>query len=516
MLDYFAHTTPEEAGIPSSAIEDFLDYATEFGIELHSLMVLRHGRVCAEGWWKPYSSNIAHPIASLTKSLTSIALGFAEQEGLLRLDERIIDIFPDKLPEHPSEYLKDVTIEHLLVMGYGQEEDPHGNQARNYGSDWMEKFLAQPLVYKPGTAFRYSDTGVNLLSALITRKSGVPMFEYLQSRLFAPLGMTLAFSNKMPDGAIDIAHGQTRFCTEDIAKFMQFVLNNGMWEGKQLLNKSWFERATAYQISTDEKAYTGQIDSQQGYGYFFWRCSFEDAFRGTGAFGQFGIILPKQDMVIVTTAGTKRMQWLLSGFFEKLISKTSENALPEDPQAAERLGKRLAALTLPALPAGRSPDFEEKLRSKYYIAKEPLNGMDALVDTYGYLENRTFKPITGLSFSFADDVLELGIDIGGKGETLSIGLRNDFRYSSFDGNLYAAVGRWRADWVFEAEIRNMVNFGAGRLLFRFDSGGMTLITDFTLILDSGSGAKAFCGENSSKNDIVKPSAMYRFLEGTEL
>ena len=166
----FARVTPESLGIPSQAILDLLDELYRYGIEMHGIMVLRHGKVCAQGWWKPYEPKTPHIMFSFSKSLTSTAIGFAWQEGILSLDERLIDIFPDKAPEHPSENLKKACIRHLLMMGCGHETEI--NDLGRGDPDWIYTFLHHPFVYEPGTHFLYNTAGTNLLSAILTKKTG--------------------------------------------------------------------------------------------------------------------------------------------------------------------------------------------------------------------------------------------------------------------------------------------------------------------------------------------------------
>ena len=168
----FARVAPESLGIPSQAILDLLDELYRYGIEMHGIMVLRHGKVCAQGWWKPYEPKTPHIMFSFSKSLTSTAIGFAWQEGILSLDERLIDIFPDKAPEHPSENLNKACIRHLLMMGCGHETEI--NDLGRGDPDWIYTFLHHPFVYEPGTHFLYNTAGTNLLSAILTKKTARP------------------------------------------------------------------------------------------------------------------------------------------------------------------------------------------------------------------------------------------------------------------------------------------------------------------------------------------------------
>ena len=161
-MGYFKDVTPESAGISSKGILNFLDRIEENQIELHSFMVIRHGQCAAKGWWKPYDEKFRHPLYSFSKSLTATAIGFAEQEGILSLDEKIVDIFPDLLPENPSENLKKITLHHLLIMGCGHETEIMDNS-----ENWISTFLHHPVLHEPGTFYKYNTAGTNMLDAVL-------------------------------------------------------------------------------------------------------------------------------------------------------------------------------------------------------------------------------------------------------------------------------------------------------------------------------------------------------------
>ena len=166
-MGYFKDVTPESAGISSKGILNFLDRIEENQIELHSFMVIRHGQCAAKGWWKPYDEKFRHPLYSFSKSLTATAIGFAEQEGILSLDEKIVDIFPDLLPENPSENLKKITLHHLLIMGCGHETEIMDNS-----ENWISTFLHHPVLHEPGTFYKYNTAGTNMLAAVLRKKNG--------------------------------------------------------------------------------------------------------------------------------------------------------------------------------------------------------------------------------------------------------------------------------------------------------------------------------------------------------
>ena len=244
-MGYFKDVTPESVGISSKGIMKFLDRMEQNQIELHSFMVIRHGQCAAKGWWKPYDEKFRHPLYSFSKSLTATAIGFAQQEGILSVDEKIVDIFPELLPEHPSEYLKKITLHHLLIMGCGHETEISDNS-----ENWISTFLHHPVLHEPGTFYKYNTAGTNMLAAVLRRKTGQNVTEFLKPRLLEPLGITSLTCALLGDGT-ELGGGGMKMVTEDMAKFTYFLSRQGEWEGKQLLRKEWFERACHKQIETE-------------------------------------------------------------------------------------------------------------------------------------------------------------------------------------------------------------------------------------------------------------------------
>ena len=215
-MEYFSRVTPESVGIHSKGIIDFIESAASKGIEQHSLMIIRHGKCAAAGWWKPYGPEYLHPLYSFSKTLTATAIGFAEQEGILSLDEKLIDIFPDKLPNEVSDNLREVSLHHLLIMGCGHETEING-----LDPDWIRHFLAHPFLHKPGTFYKYNTAGTNMLAAVLKRKTGQDVTEFLRPRLLESLGITEITCAHLPDeDSVELGGGGMKLRTEDMAKFI--------------------------------------------------------------------------------------------------------------------------------------------------------------------------------------------------------------------------------------------------------------------------------------------------------
>jgi len=330
--------TPESQGVPSSAILSFVEAADKGIDSLHSFMLVRHGRVVAEGWWSPYSAESPHALYSLSKSFASTAVGLAAAEGLLSLDDELVKIFPEDAPAEPGAHLRAMRIRDLLRMNTGHETEP----PRAADPAWKKAFLNHPVRFKPGTHFLYNTSATYMLAAAVEKRSGMPLVDYLRPRLFDPLGIDYPIWEKSPEGITLGGYGLS-VRTEDIACFGQLYLQKGKWAGKQVVPESWVAEATALQTSNGSNPAS---DWDQGYGYQFWRCR-NGCYRGDGAFGQYCIVMPGRDAVIAITSGLRDMQAVLNLVWGQLLPAMGDAPLPADAVARENLVRKLRSLELP-------------------------------------------------------------------------------------------------------------------------------------------------------------------------
>jgi CubicO group peptidase (beta-lactamase class C family) len=337
-----ARSTPEAEGVSAAGILDFLDAVEREKFELHSLMMLRHGKVVAEGWWDPYGPDFVHTMYSMSKSFTSTAVGFAVAEGKLSVEDKVISFFPDDLPATVSDNLAAMRVQDLLTMTPGNEKEPTGNVVKE--ENWVRTFLAQNITHQPGTQFMYNSVATYMCSAIVQKVTGQTVLDYLTPRLFTPLSIIGMKWETCPRG-INTGGWGLSIQTEGLAKFGQFLLQKGQWNGKQLLPASWIEEATSFHIQQPggdkPDRPKAQNDWLQGYGYQFWRCQHRN-FRGDGAFGQFTIVLPEEDAVIVMTSENKNMQGQLDLVWKHLLPALSTAS----PAADARLNGRLKTLQL--------------------------------------------------------------------------------------------------------------------------------------------------------------------------
>jgi CubicO group peptidase (beta-lactamase class C family) len=339
-------STPEAEGLSSAGIQAFLDALARSKHEMHSVMVVRHGKVVAEGWWTPYQPEYNHTLYSMSKSFTSTAIGLAVAEGKLRVEDKVVSFFPKDLPKPVSEPLAVLRVKDLLTMSVGNEKEP--TQAMVKEENWVKTFLASPITHPPGSVFMYNSGATYMLSAIVQHVTGEKLIDYLRPRLFEPLGIEGATWETCPRG-INVGGWGLSVPTEALAKFGQLYLQKGVWGGRRILPAQWVDEATTFKIQQPLPANPSRPNAQndwlQGYCYQFWR-STHNAYRGDGAFGQFTIVMPEQDAVIAITSEASDMQGQLDLVWEHLLPAMKPAPLLPDRPAQARLEQTLARLAL--------------------------------------------------------------------------------------------------------------------------------------------------------------------------
>ena len=321
VLISLAACSPKNGNLPrgkasaqmDKAMSEYLQAVKDCAEDLHSIMVVQHGKVLAEHFFVPDTAHVLH---SVSKTFTSTAVGFAISEGLLHLDDKIVDLFPESVPENASDTLSRITIRHLLTMNSGHGKDPTGSVRSNDG-DWVRGFMEWPIEYEPGTCYCYNSLGTYVLSAAVQKVTGQKVVDYLESRLWQPLGIEKPKWLESPAG-INTGGWGLYLHTEDLAKMGLCILNGGKFAGKQVIPADWVKEMSAKQVpccpaGTNEvqmrerNVDPATSDWLQGYGYQMWRCR-HNAFRADGAYGQYIIVIPEKDAVVVTTAQIGDMQ----------------------------------------------------------------------------------------------------------------------------------------------------------------------------------------------------------------
>jgi CubicO group peptidase (beta-lactamase class C family) len=337
---------PERQGIASAAVLAFVEALDGQVHEPHSFMLLRHGNVVAEGWWSPSGREHPHLMFSVSKSFTATAVGLAVAEGRFSIDDPVVSFFPDERPTRVSDLQAAMCVRHLLSMATGQAADTWTAMVERPDGNWIKAFLDVPVVHAPGSHFVYNTGATYMLSAIVQRATGMKLIDYLQPRLFKPLGIENAAWQDSPQGITAGGIGLS-LQTEDVARFGQLYLQKGVWQGQRLLPEAWITEATAFQMPNGEDA---DNDWMQGYGYQFWRCR-HGAYRADGVFGQYCIVMPEQDAVLAITSAIDVFdaQPLLNLVWDILLPAMRVEPLADDAAAQAGLAKKLSSLSLPSV-----------------------------------------------------------------------------------------------------------------------------------------------------------------------
>ena len=421
-------SSPEAQGVSSPGVLAFVEAADTSLDSLHSVMIVRHGHVVAEGWWSPYDAEAPHALYSLSKSFTSTAVGLAIAEGKLSRDDEVLKFFPDDAPAEPSKNLKAMRISDLLRMSTGHQTEP----PRTPDETWTQVFLAQPVPNKPGTHFLYNTSATYMLSAIVRKVTGMTVLDYLKPRLFEPLGIERPTWGTSPQG-ISLGGYGLSIRTEDIARFGQLYLQKGRWHGKSLVPEAWVEMATALQTSNGSNP---KSDWEQGYGYQFWRCR-HGAYRGDGAFGQYCLVLPEQDAVIAITSGLKDMQSVLNLVWDKLLPAMKPAPLATDDDARKALETTLSRLSIRPQEGSGAP---AKVSGRTY--RFPSN--DREIEAITLDSDEDDEPVT-LTLRYDGTVQKISC---GRGQWQ----KGRFACAGFPEQPAAASGAWGGDETFTAKI----------------------------------------------------------------
>lgn len=320
----FVRATPESQGISSDLFAALLrELDTSKDTEMHHFMALRHGKVICECNFAPYPKGMWHITHSMCKSITGMAIGMLIEEEKLKLDENIYDIFPDHINAFSKIFRPVITVENLLTMTSGVTFNESGIVS---GNDWLGSFLNASVNGKPGTEFQYNSLNTYVLSAIVTKRTGETLTEYLTPRLFGPLGITKYYWETCPKGITKGGWGLF-LCAEDMAKLGQLYLQRGKWNGQQLVSEYWIEISTARHLKTQNGTY--------GYGYQLWMEQRPGSFEYNGMLGQNVIIYPDMDMVLITNAGNKEMfqDCIMLNIIRKYfpVNYHPADVLPESP-----------------------------------------------------------------------------------------------------------------------------------------------------------------------------------------
>lgn len=368
--------TPEEEGIPSELILELLKKLNnDKTVKLHSITIARNGKIICEAVSGAQRLDVWKHSFSACKSVTSLAIGMLVDDGILSLDEKIIDIFKDESTPITKIKLKELCVEDLLTMR-STVLFAEGDSMTD--ADWVKAFLASPTKGTVGETFKYNSLNTYMLSAIVTKKSGRTLSEFLEERLFAPLGIKDFYWEKCPKG-IDKGGWGLYIRPEDFIKIGTLIINGGMYEDKRLVSEEYINMATAKHVDI-------QVESERyDYGYQIWIDKHRDAFLFNGMLGQNLIGYKNNGIVVLANAGNSEM-FQHGNFFEYLNNAFSRE-FPQAREAAPSSYKALSDYIYSLSYYNKKiikPTITKKLK-RFFISTRPT------VDYFDYLDKKTFE-----------------------------------------------------------------------------------------------------------------------------
>ena len=323
IIDLPRAETPDSV---AQAMDGFFEQAASDSMDIHSVMIVRDGSVIYSRWQSEGVDTVPHVLHSVSKTFTATAVGLAIADGKMALTDKVIDFFPYKLPAEVSDNLKAMTVRDLLTMTCGHDEEPTGQRGQDV--DWVQAFLAQPVVHEPGKFYLYNSLGTYMLSAIVQQVTGEKVVDYLDTRLFQPLHIDKPKWEESPQG-INCGGWGLYLKTEVLAKMGQLLLQKGEWNGKQIIPTEWVAEMSKKQVESinpgtrieqaEERGMTKETsDWMQGYGYQMWRCR-PGCFRADGARGQYIIVVPDKNAVIAITSDNGDLQGELNLVWERIL-----------------------------------------------------------------------------------------------------------------------------------------------------------------------------------------------------
>ena len=364
------YTKPEKMGIKSSHIKAYIELLEKAGLSTHDLIIMRHGEIVFEHYWKPFDKDFLHRMYSVTKSFVSLGIGFLEQDGLIKLDDPLVKYFPKEAENITDINILNQTIRDNLMMSTARVEL---NWFQNKTEDRVLQYFENPHNSRPsGTVFDYDSCGSFMLGALIERVTGKELIEYLREKFLDKIGFSKeAFMLKCPGGH---SWGDSALICKpvDLLKTAMFVMNKGNWNGEQLLNKAYVEAATKKQIDIDSAGFS--TPQTQGYGYQFWRL-YDNSFYFNGMGCQFAVCIPDKDIIMVYNADNQGIPCakaiILDNFYDLIVRKAEDKEIADS--GYDELEKYVETLELYKAKGNLTSPVMDKINGiTYKIGENPM------------------------------------------------------------------------------------------------------------------------------------------------
>ena len=368
------YTAPEKTGIKSSDIKRYVETLEKANLSTHDLIIMRRDHIIFEKYWKPFHKDFLHRMYSVTKSFTALAIGFCEQDGLLRLDDPICKYFGGDLKDQTDENMKNQTIRHMLMMttakpDWGWFEARPADRVQHYFKNNLNS------TRPSGTTFHYDSSGSFVLGALVERLTKKELLEYLREKFLDKIGFSKdAYMLKCPGGHSWADSGLVCRPT-DLLKAAMFCMKKGSWNGEQLLNEPFMTAATTKQTDNDD-AGLRQFDGQ-GYGYQIWM-SYGESFFFNGMGCQFALCVPEKDIIMVYNGDNQgnphAKTVIIDQFFDMIVKNAGETA-DKDQKSQDALDDYVQNLDLYCVKGDMHKEIENKINGVTYLMDQNAMGI---------------------------------------------------------------------------------------------------------------------------------------------
>ncbi|HZJ77723.1 MAG TPA: serine hydrolase [Clostridia bacterium] len=458
--------TPEEVGVSSTKMLEMFKLMEK--TDYHGFMVIRHGKIAAQWFRKPYTSTAPHAMYSVSKSISAIAIGFAVSEGLISLDDKVVDFFPEYVPSKCDSDLKKVAIKHLITLSAGRDISPLKSKVKN---DWIEIFMKSKSAYTPGENFSYINECFHIALAMLRKVTGVSTVEYLTPRLFEPLEIPVPFWESDHNGVEAGGWGLFLSAT-DLAKVAICFMNNGVYNGKQVIPQEWIAQALVNRKGPKAKI---QNNHNFGYGYGLWiKPGEEPPVRFDGRFGQVAEIYKKYDAVAVIIGGDIHAanRDIIFNYFPESFIDEQPNAEPN-----EELAQAISKAEYKVLFSEYRSPIENIINDKCitFSKKRVLNMLDFQVSVIPtaatYMSKYRAGNITDVRFNFKSDSVNFSWCEGDETNSIDCGLDGKWRSTKMllTGVPYTsyAAAAWKNNNTLMLNIRPQESFCARNLKFIF-------------------------------------------------
>lgn len=462
--------TPEAAGISSKEISLFINTLNSYGINTHSIIMARSNNIFAESYYAPYNKDTLHRMYSVSKSFVAIAIGLAEQEGLLSLDDKFISFFPEYENENTDKKYRETTIRDMLTMRSCMAKySPWWGE-----SDRARAYFAVKSNQIPSTNFYYDSSGSFLLGCIVERVTGMPYLEYLKKRFLCEIGFSEKSYCLLAPGGHSHSDSGVMCTPRDLLIFARFIMNKGVWNGKRYINERFMRDAVSKQTDNDMSGITAPLYDKNGYGYLMWKMP-RDGFGLIGMADQLAVCDPKTDFIFIMTAEnmvsedvTKTI--ILHELYKNIIEKISE-PLPEDKEAYASLCNLLNGQKLICLTDSLEKNISDKISGKRYVLEENQMGIDSVILNFcgqsGWFEYEKDGKINKIKFGIGYN--EFGKFPGDKRMSVTASVYEDGQYDC------AASAVWSEEGKLHILVRIIDTYlGTLSIVLGFKDNGVTL------------------------------------------